>query len=54
MRENRPSGSEGGGTETNQFLLPLSTVKRFGFSIRPEIYSRIFRAASYHWNTGDS
>ena len=24
MRENRLSGSEGGGTEANQFLLPLS------------------------------
>jgi hypothetical protein len=24
MRENRLSGSEGGGTEPNQFLLPLS------------------------------
>ena len=26
MRENRLSGSEGGGTEANQFLLPLSGV----------------------------
>lgn len=24
MRENRPSGSEGGGTELNRFSLPLS------------------------------
>ena len=26
MRENRLSGSEGGGTEANQFLLPLSDL----------------------------
>ena len=26
MRENRLSGSEGGGTEANQFLLPLSAL----------------------------
>lgn len=28
MRENRQSGSEGGGTETNRFFLPLSTRYR--------------------------
>jgi hypothetical protein len=26
MRENRPSGSEGGGTESNQSFLPLFTA----------------------------
>lgn len=28
MRENRLSGSEGGGTEANQFLLPLSGARK--------------------------
>lgn len=28
MRENRLSGSEGGGTEANQFLLPLSGPRK--------------------------
>ena len=34
MRENRQSGSEGGGTETNRFSLPLSrhAGKWMGFS----------------------
>ena len=27
MRENRQSGSEGGGTETNRFSLPLSRLE---------------------------
>jgi len=30
MREIRPSGSEGGGTEFNRFSLPLSFACRFG------------------------
>ena len=29
MRENRTYGSEGGGTETNRFSLPLSSCRRF-------------------------
>jgi len=28
MRENRPSGSEGGGAETNRLSLPLSGCQR--------------------------
>ena len=42
MRENRLSGSEGGGTETNQFLLPLSggrtkwLNRKLSFSTPPE------------------
>jgi hypothetical protein len=35
MREIRPSGSEGGGTEVKQFLLPLSTFRRFA---PPDLY----------------
>lgn len=31
MRENRLSGSEGGGTEANQFLLPLSGFSKESF-----------------------
>lgn len=31
MRENRSSGSEGGGTELNRFLLPLSLSAEVGF-----------------------
>jgi len=30
MRENRLSGSEGGGAETNRFFLPLSLRARYG------------------------
>ncbi len=29
MRENRTSGSEGGGTEPNRSFLPLSSVRMF-------------------------
>ncbi len=28
MRENRPSGSEGGGTELNRSSLPLSQIEK--------------------------
>jgi|GEM_PF-6824974 len=28
MRENRQSGSEGGGTENNRFSLPLSNIQQ--------------------------
>ena len=30
MRENRPSGSEGGATELNRSLLPLSSAQEHG------------------------
>ena len=33
MRENRLSGSEGGGTEANQFLLPLSGILICGLAL---------------------
>ena len=35
MRENRQSGSEGGGTETNRFSLPLSKGKTQLFLGKP-------------------
>ncbi len=34
MREIRPSGSEGGGTETNLFSLPLSLASRMDALVR--------------------
>src|SRR5262249_15520061 len=36
MRENRLSGSEGGGTEANQFLLPLSGIFGGGKNMRSQ------------------
>jgi hypothetical protein len=42
MRENRLSGSEGGGTEPNQFLLPLSgrSNEKVGERDRPLLHIR--------------
>jgi hypothetical protein len=34
MRENRPSGSEGGGTETNRSFPPLFTAARGSLVMR--------------------
>ena len=42
MREIRPSGSEGGGTEINRSSLPLSTL-----AIRQAFYPNPFFHSSY-------
>ena len=36
MRETRPSGSEGGGSELNRFFLPLSAVYALSSRVLPQ------------------
>ena len=45
MRENRPYGSEGGGTEFNQSFLPLSLAEshRENSADRPSVCGNSFR-----------
>jgi hypothetical protein len=42
MRENRPSGSEGGGIEVNRFSLPLFDGRPFGAGIHVHLVSLTF------------
>jgi hypothetical protein len=42
MRENRTYGSEGGGTETNRFSLPLSVTCTINFRSIPKLKTTIF------------
>ncbi len=46
MRENRPSGSEGGGAEANRLFLPLSVVSRTFVLTSPLRFSFFAAAAN--------
>jgi hypothetical protein len=45
MRENRLSGSEGGGPGTTRFLLPLFTLRPFGALAKAGADSTTFQAS---------